>query len=72
LASGSADNTVKIWDIANQVNIFTSDHHSSKVKKVEWNPSDVSILFSSSEDNTITILDSRFPGDRIVHKTAQN
>jgi WD40 repeat protein len=69
LASGSADSTVKIWDIANQTNIYTADHHTAKVNKVEWNPVDVSILFTCSEDKTISILDSRFPGDKIVHKT---
>lgn len=72
LASGSADTTVKIWDISKQSNIYTSDHHNSKVKKVEWNALDVSILFTSSEDNTIAILDSRFPGDKIVHKSVSN
>ena len=72
LASGSADSTVKIWDISKQANIFTSDHHTAKINKVEWNQADVSILFTCSEDKTISILDSRFPGDRIVHKTAQN
>lgn len=34
LASGSADSTVKIWDISKQTNIFTADHHSAKVNKV--------------------------------------
>lgn len=72
LASGSADSTVKIWDISKQTNIFTSDHHTSRVNKVEWNQADVSILFTCSEDKTISILDSRFPGDRIVHKTVPN
>lgn len=69
LASGSADSTVKIWDIASQTNIYTANHHTAKVNKVEWNQSDVSILFTCSEDKIISILDSRFPGDKIVHKT---
>lgn len=34
LASGSADSTVKIWDISTQKNIFTADHHTAKVNKV--------------------------------------
>ena len=72
LASGSADNTVKIWDISKQSNIYTAENHKSKIKKVEWNVSDVSIMFSCSEDNSIAILDSRFPGDKIVHKIAEN
>lgn len=72
LASASADTTVKIWDIAKQSNVYTCRHHSGRVNKVEWNRSDVSILFTCSEDKTISILDSRFPGDKITHKTVQN
>jgi WD40 repeat protein len=34
LASGSADSTVKIWDISKQSNIYTADHHTAKVNKV--------------------------------------
>lgn len=72
LASASADSTVKIWDISKQQNIYTADHHTSRVNKVEWNKSDLSVLFSCSDDKTIAILDSRFPGDKIVHKTVQD
>ena len=68
LASGSADHTVKIWDISKQANVFTAENHTSKVKKVEWNSADVSVMFSASEDS-IAILDSRFPMDKILHKT---
>lgn len=42
------------------------------MNKVEWNKSDVSVLFSCSDDKTIAILDSRFPGDKIVHKTVSD
>ena len=69
LASGSADSTVKIWDISKQANIFTSDHHKNKVKKVEWSSVDVSVMFTCSDDKTFSILDSRYPNDRIFHKT---
>ena len=34
LASGSADSTVKIWDISKQSNIYTANHHTAKVNKV--------------------------------------
>lgn len=34
LASASADSTVKIWDISKQQNIYTADHHTSRVNKV--------------------------------------
>ncbi|TXI91936.1 MAG: hypothetical protein E6Q33_08690 [Neisseriales bacterium] len=38
LASGSADYTVKIWDLAQAKNIHTATHHTARVNKVKWNP----------------------------------
>lgn len=34
---------------------------------MEWSSIDVSVLFTASADNTIAILDSRFPNDQIIH-----
>lgn len=70
LASGSIDTTVKIWDIAKETCVHTSTHHKAGVKKVEWSSIDVSVLFTSDE-KTIAILDSRFPGDQILHNAPQ-
>jgi WD40 repeat protein len=47
--------------------VHTSSHHKAGVKKVEWSSIDVSVLFTASADNTIAILDSRFPNDQIMH-----
>jgi periodic tryptophan protein 1 len=41
LASGSADNTVKIWDVTTQVCSHTCTHHTDKVAAVEWHPVEV-------------------------------
>lgn len=71
LASGSADQTVKIWDLSKEANIYTASHHKGKVNKVEWSAVDVSVMFSCSEDKTLSILDSRFPEDKIMHHLSE-
>lgn len=71
LASGSIDTTVKIWDISKEACVHTSAHHKAGLKKVEWSSIDVSVLFTASADNTITILDSRFPNDQIIHNAPE-
>ena len=68
LASGSADRTLKIWDLQKQVNIYTSEHHKQKINKIEWSTLDPSVIFTASDDGRIAVLDSRFPNDQIFHK----
>lgn len=68
LASGSIDKTVKIWDISKQTCVHTATHHTAEIKKVQWSSLDVSVLLTTSEDNRICVLDSRFPNDFIAHK----
>ena len=68
LASGSADCTLKIWDLCSAKNIYTSNHHQGRVEKVKWNPTDFSVIFTTSEDGRVAVLDSRFPADTIYHK----
>lgn len=50
--------------------MHTSPHHKDAIKKVEWSSVDVSVLFTASEDGSISVLDSRYPNDIIVHKSA--
>lgn len=62
LASGSADHTVKLWDInsstpSSPVTTFT--HHTDKVSCVEWHPSECTMLASASYDRTVCLLDGR-------------
>jgi len=61
LASGSADNTVKVWDISNQTCLQTLSHHKDKVQAVKWHPIDPKILLSGSFDRQVSILDARYP-----------
>lgn len=59
LASGSADTTVKIWDVTTQQCSHTLRHHSDKVQSVQWHPSQASLLASGSFDRTVKVIDCR-------------
>jgi small GTP-binding protein len=56
LASGSDDNTIKIWDVNNGKLIRSLEGHSSSVNSVAFSP-DGKTLASGSDDNTIKIWD---------------
>jgi len=59
IASGSADSSVKVWDISKQVCLETYDHHRDKVQSVLWHPSEATILLSGSYDKTAKVFDAR-------------
>jgi periodic tryptophan protein 1 len=62
LASGSADTTVKLWDVRRGVALNTWKHHTAHVQSIDWHPfsgSESSILACSSADSTATVLDAR-------------
>ena len=56
LASGSSDNTIKLWDVATQTEITTLRGHSDPVISVAYSQ-DGCILASGSSDNTIKLWD---------------
>jgi periodic tryptophan protein 1 len=56
VASGSADKTVKVWDIATQSCQATLEWHSDKVQAVCWNPSDAPILLSGGFDKKACLV----------------
>lgn len=58
LASGSADHTVKLWDVTTQQCIFTLTHHKDKVQSLEFNPVESQILLSGSYDRSVSVIDT--------------
>jgi periodic tryptophan protein 1 len=62
LLSGSADSTVKLWDLTSGsssscVKSFT--FHSDKVSAVQWNPTEAFYALSGSYDRIVTAADFR-------------
>lgn len=58
LASGSSDNTIKLWDVKSRTNITTLKGHTSGVNSVAFSP-DGSLLASGSSDDTILLWDMK-------------
>ena len=66
IASGSADCTVKLWDITqannnngDSCNAGTFTHHKDKVQSVLWHPQEGTLLATGSYDRTVALLDAR-------------
>ena len=58
LASGSIDNTIKLWDVRSRTLVATLEGHSDVVRSVAFSP-DGSLLASGSEDKTVKLWDMR-------------
>ena len=61
LASASADQTVRVWDITTQTTQHTLTHHSGKVQAVEWNPAEPTVLLTGGFDKRACVVDVRAP-----------
>lgn len=59
LASASADNTVKVWDVSQQACQLTLKQHAGKVQAVQFNPEQETVLLSGSYDKTAFVVCSR-------------
>ena len=66
LASGSRDNTIKLWDVATGENIATLRGHTSSVFSVSFSP-DGKTLASGSTDATIKLWDVEYITPPIGH-----
>jgi len=65
IASGSADCTVKLWDVTlantDKANAATLTHHKDKVQSVVWHPQEGTLLATGSYDRTVALVDARAP-----------
>lgn len=59
LASGSADNTVKLWDMNEEKGLESFNHHTDKVQCVKWHPAEHAIMMTAGFDRKVAILDVR-------------
>jgi periodic tryptophan protein 1 len=59
LASGSADSTVKIWDVESGHCASTLQYHTDKVQSVSWHPVEDSTLLTGSFDRSVHVVDVR-------------
>lgn len=59
LASGSADHTVKIWDIESSHCACTLRHHGDKVQSVKFHPTNESLLVTGGFDKAVHVVDLR-------------
>mmetsp|Transcript_10391 Transcript_10391/g.26130 ORF Transcript_10391/g.26130 Transcript_10391/m.26130 type:complete len:582 (-) Transcript_10391:1357-3102(-) len=63
IASGSADCTVKLWDVTlantSKACAATLSHHKNKVQSVLWHPQEGTLLATGSYDRTVALVDAR-------------
>ncbi|EPY49539.1 WD repeat protein [Schizosaccharomyces cryophilus OY26] len=59
LASGSADTSIKLWNLSSCTCVKSFTYHTDKVSSLSWHPKMPSVLLSGSYDKTARIADLR-------------
>eukprot|EP00004_Rigifila_ramosa_P022209 TRINITY_DN6027_c0_g1_i1.p1 TRINITY_DN6027_c0_g1~~TRINITY_DN6027_c0_g1_i1.p1 ORF type:complete len:512 (+),score=135.32 TRINITY_DN6027_c0_g1_i1:213-1538(+) len=62
LASGSADCTVKLWDVTTQHCASTFSHFGNKVQTIEWHPTRPGMLVAGGFGGFLSLFDARTAG----------
>ena len=57
IASGSADNTVRVWEVATGKQLYVYRGHNASVNSIVWSPDSTQIA-SGSTDKTVQIVDA--------------
>ena len=61
MASGSADQTIVLWDLETLKQATKIKHHKEKVQVVQFHPIEAFSLLSGSFDQTVALFDCRNP-----------
>ena len=73
LASGSADHTVRIWDLDEATCKATyKDSHTDKVQVVRWNRVNEQVLLTGGYDGRINVMDVRDASANLTAELAKN
>ena len=67
LASGSADHTVRLWDLEGDCagSVSALRHHTDKVQTLRWNPVEAPALLSAGFDRRAIAIDVRSPDQSV-------
>ncbi len=57
IASGSADGTVRMWDVATGKQMYVYRGHQASVNSIVWSP-DSQRIASGASDKTVQVLDA--------------